>query len=393
MALFSILLTLCLLSIHQVLSDKSDIGLNPGEMVANHGYPSETHEITTDDGYIITLYRIPHGINDDGTAKRPPVLLMHGFSACSGEFVSLGPERGLGYILADAGYDVWLANARGTAHSRKHISIDPDLNPEQFFNFTWHEIAIYDVANSIDYILEVNGDESVYYVGHSQGTTVFLVLASTIPEYNNKIKLANLMAPAAIIKHYPNTFIQGICKYVDRVWDLLQKYRIYEIPLVGTIRDTVTTLCVNYPDEESDPLCAFIHDSMLSRIDEADVPVVVSNCPSGAGLKQYVHYGQLVRDGGFRQWNYGTEKNLEVYGTENPPDYDLSLITTPVAFYYAKNDGLITVEDENTLAAMVPNVAINYMVPDDSFSHGAFAMADDVVELVYNELLDIMSQY
>lgn len=42
---------------------------------------------------------------------------------------------------------------------------------------------------------------------------------------------------------------------------------------------------------------------------------------------------------------------------------------------------------------MVPNVAINYMVPDDSFSHGAFAMADDVVELVYNELLDIMSQY
>ena len=108
----------------------------------------------------------------------------------------------------------------------------------------------------------------MYYVGHSQGTTVFLVLASTIPEYNNKIKLANLMAPAAIIKHYPNTFIQGICKYVDRVWDLLQKYRIYEIPLVGTIRDTVTTLCVNYPDEESDPLCAFIHDSMLSRIDE-----------------------------------------------------------------------------------------------------------------------------
>ena len=42
---------------------------------------------------------------------------------------------------------------------------------------------------------------------------------------------------------------------------------------------------------------------------------------------------------------------------------------------------------------MVPNVPVNYMVPDDSFAHIDFAMADDVVELVYNELLDVLSKY
>ena len=35
------------------------------------------------------------------------------------------------------------------------------------------------------------------YVGHSQGTTQFLVMASEKPEYNGKISLAAGLAPAA----------------------------------------------------------------------------------------------------------------------------------------------------------------------------------------------------
>lgn len=44
--------------------------------------------------------------------------------------------------------------------------------------------------------------------------------------------------------------------------------------------------------------------------------------------------------GEFRQFDFGEEKNMDLYGQATPPRYNMSLITTPVALFYSDNDKL-----------------------------------------------------
>jgi hypothetical protein len=44
--------------------------------------------------------------------------------------------------------------------------------------------------------------------------------------------------------------------------------------------------------------------------------------------------------GGFGQFDFGEKKNMEKYGQATPPQYNLSLVMSPVALYYSDNDKL-----------------------------------------------------
>lgn len=53
----------------------------------------------------------------------------------------------------------------------------------------------------IDYVLEKTGQDKLHYVGHSMGTTGFMVLMNDKPEYADKVKMANLLAPIGYVGH------------------------------------------------------------------------------------------------------------------------------------------------------------------------------------------------
>lgn len=63
-------------------------------MVLRRGYPLEVYEVVTQDGYILTLYRIPHN-NVNVEAKRQPVFLQHGLLMDSAIWADIG-NRSLG---------------------------------------------------------------------------------------------------------------------------------------------------------------------------------------------------------------------------------------------------------------------------------------------------------
>lgn len=115
------------------------------------------------------------------------------------------------YLLADRGYDVWLANCRGNMYSRRHRRLEPNFSFEdsvEYWNFSFHQLGVYDLPTMIDYILAVNtAYPTIHYIGHGQGTTAFFVMASKRPQYNHKIQLMQAFAPIAYLEGAGNYLI------------------------------------------------------------------------------------------------------------------------------------------------------------------------------------------
>lgn len=120
------------------------------EIAVRHGYIAESHSLITEDGYILNIHRIPCGRAGCGDGVRQPIFLQHGILASSADWVLSGPDKALGFILADLGYDVWLGNARGNTYSRHHISMSN--SDRKYWDFSFHEMAIYDIPAEIDFI-------------------------------------------------------------------------------------------------------------------------------------------------------------------------------------------------------------------------------------------------
>lgn len=163
------------------------------DRIAGLGYQVEVHKVTTADGYILELHRIPFSPNNKHKdQRRPVVLLVHGLFSSSDCFLLNGIENSLGFQASNEGYDVWLINLRGNRYSSHHVNLST-LSME-FWSFTFHEMAIYDLPSTIDYILKVTDQQNIHYIGHSQASNIYMALLSEKPEYNSVLKTGHLLS-------------------------------------------------------------------------------------------------------------------------------------------------------------------------------------------------------
>merc|ERR1719167_188874 len=163
------------------------------DFIEGAGYQSETQWVTTRDGYILALHRIPK-------SGGQPVLYLHGYESSSAEIVLRGKES-LGFLLADEGYDVWMMNFRGNLYSRNHTVLDPDNTTGPFWSFTWREMGTQDLPAAINILLTFAGTQKLQVVGPSQGMTALYVMLDQHPDMASRIKLISGMAPLSYNSH------------------------------------------------------------------------------------------------------------------------------------------------------------------------------------------------
>lgn len=66
-------------------------------------YLLEKYFVTTSDGYILSLFRIPGSSDSPAKIGKTVVYLFHGLLSSAADFLTLGPQKALAYLLVDAG--------------------------------------------------------------------------------------------------------------------------------------------------------------------------------------------------------------------------------------------------------------------------------------------------
>ncbi|KAH8333106.1 hypothetical protein KR074_005712 [Drosophila pseudoananassae] len=380
---------------------KSCTYLQP-DLIKRYDYPAETHKILAKDGFVLTAHRIPK-------SGGQPVLMVHGLFDSSVAYVILGPKKSLAYLLNDLGYDVWLLNTRGNRYSRKHKRFH--RYQPQFWDFSFHELGIYDIPAAIDYILaRSKGYQQVHYVGHSQGTTSFFVMGSERPSYMKKVKLMTALAPVAYFDFIENPIALTFAKYVPTLAVSNKKFKKIEQLIFKALQLLAKTFGIHeFPPENEVwrrliyQLCSFAFRNTCTyflfeimgvdyqQYNSSLTPLFLGHTPAGSSTKSVEHYAQQIHSGGFYKFNYhNVWENRRRHGSDLPTQYNVVSIDCKIALYYGKNDRFTSVKDVQRLRDALPNVVHENLLKSERYNHINFIYGNDVKTVLYDEVIEVM---
>ncbi|ORX96336.1 alpha/beta-hydrolase [Basidiobolus meristosporus CBS 931.73] len=351
------------------------------------GYPYEEHIVKTQDGYLLGTHRLdaPRGHPAHDKQNKPVVLLWHGFMMNSeGWICNPKRERNLGFMLAEAGYDVWFGNTRGNKYSYKHLYLKPNQN--KFWDFSIDEYALYDLPNTVDFILETTGASSLVYIGFSQGTAQAFASLSIHPELNRKISLFVALAPAITPGGLYSSVVDTFLKATPNIAYLLlgKKRALSSAVFWNDILPRPIFV------KTIDASVKFLFGWQCKNIDREVKEIVYGHLYSYASVKGVVHWFQIINSGSFTLFDeYSTilPSAMPRSGHVCHP-FATNQITTPIAMFYGGSDSLCNID---TLKSQLPELQECHEVKH--FEHLDFLWARDAKELVYSKVLRILEQH
>jgi len=292
--------------------------------------------------------------------------------------------------LADAGFDVWLGNNRGNFYSTGHTSYP--IDSEQFWAFSFDEMAAIDLPNMVDYVLQQTNYSSLGYAGHSEGTIQMFAALSMWPfSFGAKINSFAALAPVGRVYHSKSLVLKALADlYIDDLAKLLGLKDF--LPPAWWITDIGKALCGPLPlicEDVVFLLCGFDP----ANLNSTRMPVYIAHAPAGTSVKNMAHWSQQIRTNKFQKYDYGLIGNMEHYQSIDPPQYDVATIRTPTALFTGTEDWLADPTDVLWLIQNLAPGTVVYVNNQNSYQHLDFTWGLNDYQLIYPDVVRILRQY
>ncbi|EFA79898.1 carboxylic ester hydrolase [Heterostelium album PN500] len=390
---------------------EKDLERDAIEMITSRGYPVEEHFVTTPDGFVLGLHRItgpraftspldspPTSPRDLGVSGgelfaptgKPAVLIMHGFMQTSEAWLCRSnPNNSLPFILADAGFDVWLGNNRGNKYSFKHTTYTPDQ--EKFWNWSLDELVRYDLPSMVNFITNRTKLQSISYIGFSQGTAQGWAALSTNTDLAAKINLFVALAPVSTVKGFSNPMIDSLARSrPDFIFLLFGKKSM--LPSTIFWRNLLPK---QFFVSMIDASVRFLFGWSTINLGEDEKAMLYSHIFSYTSVKSVVHWFQIIQTNRFQMFddmllgitpNESSNQPHRYHGRVIPA-YHPGQILTKCALFYGGAD---TLPNTKALLSHLPRDKVVMVHEEESYEHLDFMWGKDANKKIFSKIVHLL---
>jgi len=356
-----------------------------------YGYYAEEHVVQTEDGYLLGVHRLAWKPGEEGThvnagpgsLQKKVVYLHHGLMMNSEVWVCLTEkERCLPFVLVEQGYDVWLGNNRGNKYSKKSVRYSPTTN--DFWNYSIDQFAFHDIPDTIEYILSTTKQESLSYIGFSQGTAQAFATLSIHPTLNEKVDVFIALAPAMSPPGLANGIVASFVKTSPEILylafgrkSILSSAGMWQALLYPPIFVRFIDIALK-----------FLFGWHTANISPNQKLAAYPHLYSFSSTKSVVHWFQIIRTGTFQMFDDELQSPLSIM--EGSRFYKVARfptrnIRTPIVLVYGGSDSLVDIQ---VMMKELPAHTVAQEVPH--YEHLDFLWASDVDKMVFPSVFEAL---
>ncbi|PHH65254.1 hypothetical protein CDD81_3113 [Ophiocordyceps australis] len=358
------------------------------------GYEAEEHIVQTKDGFLLGIHRLQWRKGEEGIhinagptgLKKRVAYLHHGLLMNSEVWVCLTDEqRCLPFELLARGFDVWFGNNRGNKYSKKSINCSP--SSARFWDFSMDEFAFYDIPDTIAYILDTTQQQSLSYIGFSQGTAQAFATLAIHPRLNNQVNVFIGLAPAMAPAGLSNGIVDSLVKASPSVLYLMFGRR--SILSSATMWETLL-----YPPIFTGVIDMGLHFLFKWRTRNISASQKLAAYPhlySFTSTKSVVHWFQIIRNKCFQMYDDDVPQPVALasaFKYSKVAKYPTRNIRTPVVLVYGGSDSLV---DIHSMLKELPPQTVATEIPH--YEHLDFLWARDVDSQLFQHVFDALDSF